>query len=144
MKKIFAFILILGFQCGAFANVAGDWTGWGDWTYEGTGDHCQVQMSFQQTTQTLTREKASFVCNIVQMDSPPVTWNLQGQSMLLDGAIVGQWDENSFTATEKYSPSINIKMVMKVQDQHADYSEVWSDDKGQVLYNIQARLFRKP
>jgi len=151
MKKNFALGLaqllmalgfILGFQPSALASVSGDWKGQGSWTYEGTGDHCQVQMSFQQTAQNLTRQKSSFNCDIVKMDSPAITWDLQGQNMLLNGVVVGQIVGDSFTVTEKYSPTISIKMTLKAQGLHADYSEVWSDDKGQVIYNIQATLSR--
>lgn len=152
MKNFFASVCVLmgliGLSCSALADVSGQlsgqWSGLGTWSYEGVADNCQVQMSFQQNAQTLTREKASFDCSMVQMESPAVTWSLQGSQMLLDGAVVGQWSENSFTATEKYSPTVNIQMKMTVQDNHADYSEVWSNAQGQVIYSIQARLSRQP
>ncbi len=148
MKKT---ILILVLLFAAFtpavaeARLAGDWIGWGNWSFkgEGPGADCNpMTMTWSETADSISIEHGLFDCGIVAMHLGKTAWKLkQGELFDEANAKVGTYDGTSFSA---YMPSPNenttIEIKLKREANHYDYQEVWFN-KYEKVYVIKGRLF---
>ncbi|MDG0815182.1 hypothetical protein [Bdellovibrio svalbardensis] len=126
------------------AALRGEWTGWGEWTYQGQGTHCTVmKLKFSESAEKLTRDKGYFDCGIVGLDLPAQEFIKQGDALLVDGEVVGSVQGDLYQWREQYSESVVIKNSIQVSGGHLDYKEIWYDSKGDELYVITGRMFLK-
>jgi hypothetical protein len=143
MKKILLIIFLLS-STASFANISGDWTGWGTWTYEGAGAVCDpMTLGFVETKDKLTRTGGAFNCQVADIELDEAEWVKKGKDLLVDGVIVGSISENTVHLTEKYSEDVSIVTDIKMEARHLDYSETWYDEDNIVIYEIQGRFFKK-
>ncbi len=142
MKQILLVLSILFVNNLAQANIAGDWIGWGDWTFQGSGDHCDMHLVFKESETSFQRTKGVFSCSMVVQTLPEQKWTKKGSALLADGIQVGTISENHAEYTEQYSENVSIFTTIHTEARHIDYHEVWSEKDGKVIYDITGRLFR--
>lgn len=143
MTKMIAAALLL-WSSMSFADVSGKWTGWGDWTYEGSGTHCDTMtMGFVETATKLTRTGGYFDCQVVGLDVSPGEWVKQGNNLIDDGKVVGTITDKTVHLVEQYSDTVKIISDISIEAGHFDYSETWYDKDDVVIYEITGRLFKR-
>ncbi|MCM2266604.1 MAG: hypothetical protein NDI60_02390 [Elusimicrobiales bacterium] len=124
-------------------SLAGKWTGWGEWTYQGSGTRCDVMwLIFEDKKDHLERKDGYFDCGFVGLASEPARWTKQGP-LLLDqnGAEAGSYEKGTVVLKEAYSENVDILTTIKVSGLHFDYSEIWTEKSGRELYVITGRMF---
>ena len=126
----------------AAAGIAGKWLGWGEWTYQGSGTHCDMSMEFEEGADYLFRKGGYFDCSVVGLEVEPARFVKKGTQLLTeDGQAAGSYENNVIILNEAYSDTVGITTTIKVDGLHFDYSEIWHQKDGSELYNIQGRLF---
>lgn len=124
-------------------NLTGRWTGWGEWTYQGSGTRCDVMwLAFDDKSDSLERKGGYFDCGFVGLASEPGRWTKRG-SALFDAAgnEAGSYAAGAVVLKEAYSENVDIVTTIKVDGLHFDYSEIWTEKSGRELYVITGRLF---
>jgi hypothetical protein len=124
-------------------SLTGKWTGWGEWTYQGSGTRCDTMwLTFEDGKDALERKGGYFDCGFVALESEPGRWTKKG-SVLYDesGAEAGSYEKGLVTLKEAYSENVDIVTTIKVDGLHFDYSEIWTEKSGKPLYVITGRLF---
>ncbi len=124
------------------AAVRGDWIGWGEWKYDGSGTKCHtVHLAFNEDSKQLVRTAGSLDCDMVFMELPPISLMKSGSSLVLDQKIVGDFTESHYHWIEPYSPTVSVEVIMDRAANHIDYHERWIRISGEVIYVIDAALF---
>ena len=124
------------------SGLAGKWTGWGEWTYQGSGTRCDMNLEFEDGPDYLFRKSGYFDCSVAALASDPARFTKKGTELLdQDGNVAGSYENNVIILNEAYNDNVEIKTTIKVSGLHFDYSEVWTEKSGRELYNIQGRLF---
>ena len=145
MKK-FILITALLFSSFAQAKLAGDWIGWGNWTFKGEGEgvYCSpMTMTWSESANHIAIEKGFFDCELVAMHLYKTSWALKDGELFDEetNAKVGTYDGNNLSV---YMPSPNenttIQVIVKRSANHYDYQEVWFN-KYEKVYVITGRLF---
>ncbi len=149
MKSIYKFLLefsvVFLLIQSAQADIAGSWRGWGEWSFDGSGARCSnVHFVFDETEEELIRRSGQLDCEYVGMEEYPLTLQKSGESLLLNGVVVGKFDANHYQWTEKYSERVTIEVSIIRTGSHIDYTENWFDKETGPLYEIHARLFGRP
>lgn len=73
MKSVFLILNFLSFF--AFANLSGDWVGWGQWAYQDSAINCnQMQMTWSETKTQIEITKGIFDCDILAMHLGKTVW----------------------------------------------------------------------
>jgi hypothetical protein len=140
MKTIF-FVLVL-LSSNAFADIEGKWTGFGEWTFGGTGTSCFMFMTFKETKTTILREDGYFDCGVVGLDITRAEFEKSGTNLLNDkGEIVGSYVGNVITLSEDYEDDVKVNSTIEVDGLHIDYNEVWIGSNQQEIYQINGRMF---
>ena len=136
------FMPVVGGSRGEAGGIAGKWIGWGDWTYQGSGTHCDMNMDFEEGTDYLFRKSGYFDCSVVGLEVEPARFVKKGTQLLdQDGRVVGSYENNVIVLNEAYNADVGITTTIKINGLHFDYSEIWTKKDGSELYNIQGRLF---
>jgi hypothetical protein len=143
IKYLLSAVLFFCLQGAAEASVNGAWIGWGDWTFDGSGDHCDMTLNFKETATTLTRVSGHFACTAVGLALPAETWTIQNETLISNGEAIGKITEGLIEMREKYNDNVSIQTVMKIDGHHMDYEEIWTEKNNRVLYDIKGRLFLK-
>ncbi len=142
MRNILSALILCFCSSMAFANVSGSWLGWVDWSFDGSPAHCDAQMKFNQTSQTLSRQSGFFDCNVVTMQMDAKDWTLKDGQMFEGDVAVGTYGPQEYRWTEDYSSTVKIETEIKLSALHMDYVEVWKNKTdGSEIYIIQGRLF---
>ncbi len=124
------------------SGLSGKWLGQGEWTYQGSGAHCYMDMEFEDGPDYLFRKGGYFDCSVAGMNVEPARFVKKGTQLLdQDGLAAGSYENNVITLNEAYDANVDIKTTIKVSGLHFDYSEIWTEKNGRELYNIQGRLF---
>jgi hypothetical protein len=142
MKIIVGLFLLVNTSY-ALAGIAGDWQGWGTWTYDGSGTHCDMTMRFEETKTTFSRKSGYFDCLVVGLEVEPVTYTKKGDQLYDGEKLVGVLTDNSLELSEVYSETVNINTTIKIDGHHFDYKEIWLGHDGSQIYNIDGRMFLK-
>jgi len=143
MKKLIVLTSLL-LSTTAFASLTGQWTGWGDWTYEGAGTHCySMKLNFEESDGLLVRHGGYFDCQMVGLDVAPGEWTKRGNNLLVDDKIVGTITDSRLHLEEEYSDEVKIVTEVTYEGNHMDYVETWYDKDMIVVYEITGRLFRR-
>ncbi|MGZ3788956.1 MAG: hypothetical protein ACXVLQ_10550 [Bacteriovorax sp.] len=141
--KLIVGILFLIMSSVSFANISGEWNGWGTWTYEGSGVKCNpMTLRFSETNNKLIRAGGYFDCEIVALDVSSGEWTKEGNNLLVDGEIVGTITDHSVHLVEKYSETVKVVSDITINGLHLDYSEMWLDKDDVLIYEIKGRLFK--
>ena len=128
----------------SMANITGQWTGWGDWTYQGSGTHCDsMKLNYIETDTKLVRKPGYFDCQVVGLDIAEGEWTKQGNNLMVDGEIVGTITDTTLHLSESYDENVTVVSDIAIEGTHFDYSEIWYDKDGSVIYEITGRLFKK-
>ncbi len=144
LKKVLLSMSLVFAASVSQAALKGEWTGWGEWTYDGQGTRCDVMnIKFSESATKLSRDKGYFDCGIVALDLPAQEFERQGDSLLLNGEVIGSVQGDLYQWREQYSATVIIKNSIQVSGGHLDYKEIWYDSKGDVLYVITGRMFLK-
>lgn len=144
MTKLLTLAFTLLLTSSAFANITGHWSGWGDWTYEGSGTHCySMKLDLEETDGLLTRHGGYFDCQIVALDVAPAQWEKRGNNLLIDNQIVGSITDKGLHLEEKYSEEVKIITDITYDGNHMDYTETWFNKDQIVVYEITGRFFRR-
>jgi hypothetical protein len=126
----------------AHADIGETWTGWADWTFDGTSTRCPVaKFQFTESATELSRVSGGIDCDAVVMDYPALKMEKRGQELWSDNQKVGSFDEHGYTWTETYSDTVHIDVSAKRDAGHLDYQERWINASGDLIYDIKARLF---
>jgi len=141
MKKLLILCFVL-LSSTAFANLDGQWSGWGEWTFQGSGAHCYTFLSFNETNSSLKRNESVFDCDYATLNILEENWIKDGENLLIDGVVVGSVVGNNYKFFENYSETVTIETLINVEGNHLDYKEIWKAS-GNDLYVITGRLFRK-
>lgn len=144
MKLIVATFIFLS-SVVVHAGLAGDWTGFGKWTFKGEGDgvRCSpMTMKWSETKNTIAIESGFFDCEFVAMHVYKTEWTIiDGKLLDADQKEVGSYNGTEF---QVYMPSPNEKTTIAIsakrEANHYDYQEVWFNEFEKV-YVIQARFF---
>ena len=124
------------------SGLAGKWLGQGEWTYQGSGAHCYMDMEFEESADYLFRKSGYFDCSVVGLDIEPARFVKKGTQLLdQNGLVAGSYENNVITLNEAYNDNVDITTVIRVNGLHFDYSEIWREKDGSELYNISGRLF---
>lgn len=143
MKTLIA-ALVLTFSSVSFAGLTGEWSGWGDWMYEGAGTHCyKMKINFEETKGQLIRHGGFFDCEMVALDVSPGEWVVQGNNLMMGDKIVGSLTEKGLHMEEEYTDDIVIMTDISYEGNHMDYTETWFDRDQIVIYEITGRFFRR-
>lgn len=123
-------------------GLTGKWIGQGEWTYQGSGAHCYMNLEFEDRKDYLLRKGGYFDCGFVGLASEPARFEKRG-TQLFDqaGQAAGSYEGNVITLNEAYSDSVGIVTTIKADGLHFDYSEIWTEKNGRELYVITGRLF---
>lgn len=124
-------------------SLTGKWTGWGEWTYQGSGTRCTMMtLTFDDGRDYLDRKGGYFDCGFVALASEPGRWTKKdGLLFDADGAEAGSYSKGTVVLKEAYSENVDILTTIKVDGLHFDYSEIWTEKNGRELYVITGRLF---
>jgi hypothetical protein len=137
----FLAMAVLGIST-AHASILGEWNGWGEWKFDGSGMACHmIQFKFNENAKQLFRAVGNFSCDQVNMQAPPLTLQKVGKNLVLDQKIVGDFTESRYHWIEPYSSTVNIEILIERSANHLDYQEHWINLKGELIYDINARLF---
>lgn len=140
MKIILIVLSII--SSNAYADLAGKWQGFGNWTYQGASDRCLMTLKFDDTKKSLIRHSSSFDCTMVGLEINEAEFAKSGNNLLdSEGKIVGTYQNNTITLSEPYSENVKINSIIKVDGLHLDYSEKWIEKDGSEIYDITGRLF---
>lgn len=141
-KNLLVCLLIV---CGAsvsHAALGGQWTGWGEWTYDGAGTRCDVmKLNFKESDNKLHRVKGYFDCGLVGLDLIEQEFVRNGDELLIDGKVVGSVTGNRYVWIEQYSDTVRVKTDITVDGLHMDYKEIWYGTDDVIIYVITGRLF---
>lgn len=136
------FLLGLLFVANSYADISGRWIGQGEWTYEGSGTHCFMNLSFEENASKLIRKPGFFDCDMVGLDVMPLELTKTGNKLFdIEGNLVGTYIGNKIELTEKYSETVNVETTIVVDGLHFDYQEEWKELNGNLIYLIKGRLF---
>jgi hypothetical protein len=142
-KKLFLSQFVILFSTLSFASLQGQWSGWGTWTFDGSGTSCRdMRLSFDESAGALARSSGHFECDVVALDLPAQSWTKKGPDLLLDGAAIGSVKGDVYQWTEPYNPTVSVRTTITVSGDHLDYQELWIQKDGSTLYDIEGRLFR--
>lgn len=123
-------------------GLSGKWLGQGEWTYQGSGAHCYMNLEFEDTRDYLLRKGGYFDCGFVGLASEPAKFLKSGTQLLTeDGQPAGSYEGGVIKLNEAYSENVGIVTTIKVDGLHFDYSEIWTEKSGKELYVITGRLF---
>ncbi len=123
-------------------GLTGKWLGQGEWTYQGSGAHCYMNLEFTDSKNYLERKGGYFDCGFVGLASEPAKFAKQGTQLIAEnGQVAGSYENNVITLNEAYSETVGIVTTIKVDGLHFDYSEIWTGSDGKELYVITGRLF---
>ena len=124
-------------------RLTGKWTGWGEWTYQGSGTRCEsMTLTFEDGNEYLDRKGGYFDCGFVALASEPGRWLKRGTDLIDEsGAVAGSYENGNVTLKEAYGENVDIVTTIKVSGLHFDYSEIWTEKSGRPLYVITGRLF---
>ncbi|HEX7675468.1 MAG TPA: hypothetical protein VF412_14930 [Bdellovibrio sp.] len=126
------------------AALGGEWNGWGDWTFQGSGAHCDtMKLQFNETQSQLQRVSGYFDCGITALQLPEQTFQKNGKDLLVDGQVVGSVEADTYKWTERYSDTVKVQNLLQVEGHHMTYTETWIGSDGQTIYVITGRLFFK-
>lgn len=143
MKFLLFCVMVLAFNSVWAAGIHGDWTGWGQWSFEGSGTRCVMNLQFRDSERTLKRLGGKFDCDFVAMEIPEMEWVKDGEALAIDGQKVGTLTEHAVSYTEKYSDTVTVETSIQIDGRHVDYQEIWYEKNNEVLYEIKGRLFLK-
>lgn len=143
MKFLLFFVMAFAFNFAWADGIHGDWTGWGQWTFEGSGTKCVMNLQFRESEKTLKRLGGKFDCDFVGMEIPEMEWTKEGGALFIEGQKAGTFTETSILYTEKYSETVTVETSMQMDGRHVDYQEIWYEKNNEVLYEIKGRLFLK-
>lgn len=144
MRNILAIVLGSLVSLSAHAEVSGIWTGFGEWTFQGSGTDCNMSMRYAESEGELKRLGGYFDCGIVALESTPLTWEKKEGKLYLGGEEAGTISENEFFAREDYGDGVHIDTKFVRDGLKADYEERWINEKNVEIYKITGRLFLKP
>lgn len=143
MKKLILSICLVWSSI-SFAGISGEWLGWGTWTYDGAGTHCDsMKLSFSETQNKLIRSQGYFDCQVVGMEVAPVEFVKNGNKLLLNDKIVGNISDKSVHYSEQYDENVRVDTDINLEAGHFDYLETWYLKDNSILYKITGRLFKK-
>lgn len=144
MKKLITLTALL-LTTTSFANIGGQWSGWGDWTYQGMGgSHCySMKMNLEETDSLLVRHGGQFECEMISLSLSPAQWVKRGNNLLVDDKIVGTITDKRMHVEEEFSDSVKVVTDITYEGNHMDYSETWYNDDMLMIYEITGRFFRK-
>lgn len=126
------------------ASLHGIWTGWGEWTYDGSGTSCPtMRLRFKETQNFLERTAGYFDCQVVGLETYPAKWFKRENILMTPTQAQGTYDGNNLKIKEFYGDGIQIITTIKAEGLHMDYQEIWYQKDGAVLYEINGRLFKK-
>jgi hypothetical protein len=141
MKKLLVLIPFL-IASTAHANLQGNWLGWGEWKYEGSGTPCHtVNFSFTESATALQRNTGKFDCEMIFMDIPGLSLEKSGSQLLLEKTVVGDFSDSHYHWVEPYNQNVGVEVTIDRSANHLDYHERWIENNGHLLYEINARLF---
>ncbi|MFA6434911.1 MAG: hypothetical protein WCW52_09470 [Elusimicrobiales bacterium] len=141
MKLIAAVLCLTAVNCSA-SDISGKWTGQGEWSYHGSGDHCYMSLSFEEGEDYLVRKGGYFDCSAVGMEIEPARYKKQGARLLdQDGEVIGSYENNVIRIKEPDTDNLEIFTTITISGLHFDYYEVWQKKDGTEIYNIRGRLF---
>jgi hypothetical protein len=141
MKKSLGMICLLWSSI-SLASITGNWNGWGSWSYEDASTPCDpMNINFIETSNKLTRTGGYFNCQVVGLELDAKEWEKKDGKVIVDGAVVGSYSENSFHITEQYSENVKVDSDIVKTAGHLDYSEVWYDKNDNEIYEIKGRFF---
>lgn len=141
MKKIIFVILTLT-SLNIFADLNGRWIGQGEWSYQGSGTHCFMQLTFVDTNQYLERKPGYFDCDMVGLDIYPAKFKKDGTKLLnANGDVVGSYIGNEVKIKEQYDDNVYINSTIRFDGLHFDYNESWIGSDNEEIYEITGRLF---
>ena len=139
------FILTIFAASISYAKLAGDWTGWGNWSFKGEApgvDCSTMQMRFAETSEQISIESGFFDCSVVAMHLDKSTWKITEHELFDEqGKKVGTYDGQNLTVLMP-SPNANTTIFVSIRRNanHFDYKEVWFN-KIENIYVITGRLF---
>jgi hypothetical protein len=143
MKKLISILLISFLSASANASLAGDWTGWGTWTFKGDGVACNpMTMKWVESADQISVVSGLFDCQVVAMHLGETIWKIKDGKLFDEtGVEVGTYDGMNFEA-DMASPNENttIHISVKRAANHYDYQEVWFNQY-EKIYIITGRLF---
>jgi len=124
-------------------GLSGKWTGWGEWTYQGSGTRCDsMALTFEDASGYLDRKGGYFDCGFVALESLPARFTKRGADLLDEsGAVAGSYAGGLIKLSEAYSENVSIFTTIKVDGLHFDYTEIWKEKDGKEIYVIKGRLF---
>lgn len=141
MKMALASLLVL-LASTSHASIPGDWNGWGEWKFDGSGMACHtVHLAFNENANQLVRTAGIFDCDQLSMQLPTLNLTKSGAKLLLDQNPVGDFTDSHYHWIEPYSPTVNVEVFIDRSANHIDYRELWINTSGQQIYDISARLF---
>ncbi len=128
----------------AQANLSGNWVGWGEWTFDGSGVVCNpMEMTWLETKNTVEISNGYFDCEIVAMHLGKTKWTIKDQQLFDETEKnVGTYDGKIFSV---YMPSPNENTTIHIRVDRTrptsyDYQEVWFN-KYEKVYVIKGRFF---
>lgn len=144
MNKL-ALILTLLISTISWADLSGNWTGFGTWKFkgEGEGSYCSpMQMQWSENQNTIAIEKGLFSCEFADMYLEKTAWTIK-DGLLFDEEQkeVGSYDGANlqvYMSIPNETTSIHIQV--KRDGNHYDYQEVWFNSV-EKIYVIEGRFF---
>lgn len=129
----------------SYADLAGEWNGWGEWLFDGSGASCtHMKLVFEKNDDTFVRKGGYFDCQVVALETYPMTWQWDGKNLFYDNQPVGSYDGTHFELKEDYSDTVYIMTQITVDGLHLDYQEIWyQKESDAIIYEIYGRLFKK-
>jgi hypothetical protein len=135
------FGLLIAAASSAQASVSGNWSGSGEWTYQGRGTECsKMSIHFEDSAGEFKRVSGFFDCGIVALHSDPFSWTKNGSELFFNGKKAGRVSDVDFETTEPYGDDVTIQTTFEAEGGNADYQEVWRGKDGKEIYLIKGRL----
>ena len=145
------FLSLVGFKANAEpSGIAGRWTGWGLWTYRGSGTNCNMTMGFSESDAEFHRLGGVFDCNVVVLYSDPLNWQKAGSNLLMNSQVVGKFQKGHVDFIEPVNDQTNSETIVDLEDspqgQRMVYEETWftaqHDGSRKTVYHITGKFKR--
>lgn len=139
---IVLFILLSSALANADTRLAGEWIGWGLWSYGDSGINCNMRLQFDENDNQVERLGGAFDCNVLALYSDPLSWNKSDGVLTLNGTPSGEYRDGYVQMREPVNDTTSAVTTIRISGDRAAYEEIWSEgDK--VVYRIEGNLKRK-
>jgi hypothetical protein len=142
-KKMMAILFFNFLSTLTYADINGNWSGFGYWSFDGGSVRCLMNISFLDNNNVIVREKGFFDCDFTAMELPELKLKKVGNNLVDENnKVVGKNSNNEISFIENYSDTVDVSTSIISHGTNLDYSETWYNKNKVEIYQIKGRFFQ--